>query len=340
MRGVDLITAAIARINEHARAVKQQDALHPMSRTVYLILFVWCMAWISVFALSDFIVGQSALYSSFGSICLIAGCGALARRYGHARIALFLEACSVPAIAAALSGGTIIMLASISSHFVDPQLIGIDAALGFDWRAIFRFYLAYPGIVPLSEAVYSSFQPQFLLLPVALCVWRPELLWTYITAYVFSLLLAAAIFPFAAAEGPYVYYGIPQGVMPSVGDDWPWQWYQGKWISQLQNGEIRDLSRIWPGLIQFPSFHSAAAVLFIWATHGIRLLRWPGLLLNIGVILSTFISGAHYLSDVLAGCSVAILSIWAANRMTALRIRQTKHQLNQPPKSSPAYLGA
>jgi len=208
------------------------------------------------------------------------------------------------------------MLASISGQFIDAQLIRIDAAIGFDWRAIFRFYVAYPWIVPLSEAVYSSFLPQFLLLPVALCVWRPELLWTYITAYVFALLLSAAIFPFAAAEGPYMFYGIQQGTVPGIGDGWPWQWHQGEWITQLQKGEIRDLSRIWPGLIQFPSFHSAAAVLFIWATHGIRLLRWPGLLLNVGVILSTFVSGAHYLADVLAGSAIAILSISAAHKVT------------------------
>jgi len=304
------------RMQRRASVIKPQDALCPESRTIYFVLSVWCMAWISVFALSDFIVGQDPLYSSFGSICLIAGCGGLARRYGHSRIALFLEACSVPAIAAALSGGTIVMLASVSGQFIDAQLIRIDAAMGFDWRDIFRFYLAYPWIVPLSEAVYSSFYPQFLLLPVAMCFWRPELLWTYITAYVFALLLSAAIFPFAAAEGPYIFYGIQQGTVPGIGDGWPWQWHQGEWITKLQRGEIRDLSKVWPGLIQFPSFHSAAAVLFMWAAHGIRLLRWPGLLLNVGVILSTFVSGAHYLADVLAGSVIAILSIWAAHKVT------------------------
>lgn len=39
---------------------------------------------------------------------------------------------------------------------------------------------------------------------------------------------------------------------------------------------------------------------------------WPGLLINVAMILSTFICGAHYLSDVLAGCAIGLLSIWVA----------------------------
>jgi membrane-associated phospholipid phosphatase len=300
------------QLRNRASAIESQAAFDSQSRLAYSLLFIWCLSWLSIFAFSDFIASDMSLFWSFGSACAIAGCGALARRYRHERIAHFLEACTVPAIGAALGAATIIMLASVSGQFVDVQLIRIDAALSFDWRNIFDFYLAHPWIVPFSEAAYSSFQPQFLLLPIALCLWRPELLWTYITAYIFALLATAAIFPFAAAEGPYVYYGIPQGIVPGIGEEWPWQWHFGEWITQLQKGETRDISKVWGGLVQFPSFHSAAAVLFIWASRSIRFMGWPGLLINVAMILSTFISGAHYLSDVLAGCAIGLLSIWAA----------------------------
>jgi membrane-associated phospholipid phosphatase len=321
------------RLSNRASAIESQAALDPQSRLAYSLLFIWCLSWLAIFASSDFIASDISLCWSYGSACAIAGCGALARRYRHDRVALFLEACTVPAIAAALSAATIIMLASVSGRFVDVQLIRIDAMLGFDWRVIFDFYLAHPWIVPVSEAAYSSFQPQFLLLPVALGVWRPELLWTYMTAYIVALTATAAIFPFATAEGPYVYYGIPQGIVPSIGDKWPWQWHFGEWITQLQKGETRDISKVWGGLVQFPSFHSAAAVLFIWASRSIRFLGWPGLLINVAMIFSTFISGAHYLSDVLAGCTIGLLSIWAATKVPILQ-RLTP---SRSPNLSPQY---
>jgi membrane-associated phospholipid phosphatase len=63
------------------------------------------------------------------------------------------------------------------------------------------------------------------------------------------------------------------------------------------------------GLITFPSFHAASAVLFAWANWSIRVYRWPMLLLNVGMLIATPIEGSHYLIDVIAGVLVATASI-------------------------------
>ena len=66
------------------------------------------------------------------------------------------------------------------------------------------------------------------------------------------------------------------------------------------------------GLITFPSFHAAAAVLLGWLYYGNRLLRWPFVLLNAGMALSAIVVGGHYLVDIIGGVVVAILGITVA----------------------------
>ena len=63
------------------------------------------------------------------------------------------------------------------------------------------------------------------------------------------------------------------------------------------------------GIITFPSFHAAGAVILAWGWRGMRGLAWPGLILNLLMILSALIGGGHYLVDLVAGAAVAAASI-------------------------------
>ncbi len=63
------------------------------------------------------------------------------------------------------------------------------------------------------------------------------------------------------------------------------------------------------GLIAFPSFHSAAAVLFAFAAWPVRWLRIPSLLLNALMLAATPIQGGHYFADTIGGICVALGAI-------------------------------
>jgi membrane-associated phospholipid phosphatase len=63
------------------------------------------------------------------------------------------------------------------------------------------------------------------------------------------------------------------------------------------------------GLVTFPSFHTANAILFAWALWTVPYLRWVGLVVNGLMILSTPLTGAHYIIDVVAGTIVAVAAI-------------------------------
>jgi membrane-associated phospholipid phosphatase len=68
------------------------------------------------------------------------------------------------------------------------------------------------------------------------------------------------------------------------------------------------------GLITFPSYHAAAAVIFSWALWPTRL-RWPLLVVNVLMTASAIIVGSHYLIDIIAGCVVAAIAISVAGTL-------------------------
>jgi hypothetical protein len=81
---------------------------------------------------------------------------------------------------------------------------------------------------------------------------------------------------------------------------------------------VRCASWMWEGLVgivTFPSFHAAAAVLYLWALWCVWWMRPLALLANGAMLLATPIGGGHYFVDVFAGMAVAVLAIAAALRI-------------------------
>jgi len=84
----------------------------------------------------------------------------------------------------------------------------------------------------------------------------------------------------------------------------------------VRDGSIINISRLAPtGLVTFPSFHAASAVLLAWALWHIPYLRYPGLALNAMMLAATPLYGSHFLTDVLAGAITAAVAIATAHRL-------------------------
>jgi membrane-associated phospholipid phosphatase len=78
----------------------------------------------------------------------------------------------------------------------------------------------------------------------------------------------------------------------------------------LRSGAMRAIDpNAIEGLITFPSFHTALAVVTAWASWRTRYIAVPALSLNLTVIASTVPVGGHYFVDVLAGACIAGASI-------------------------------
>jgi membrane-associated phospholipid phosphatase len=178
----------------------------------------------------------------------------------------------------------------------------VDTAIGFDWVA---YANATAGYHSLFAITYKSmmWQPAFTAFVLFLSK-QSNRGWQMVLAATVALAITALLFPLAPALGSSEFYQIrvwtPAGEFSPV-------------LGNLKSG-LRVLdSSTFVGLVSFPSYHAAAAGIFVWGCWT-TWFRWPVLFLNIVMCFSAITMGAHYLIDIYAGLAVAILSIVLARR--------------------------
>jgi len=92
----------------------------------------------------------------------------------------------------------------------------------------------------------------------------------------------------------------------------------------VRDGSLRiiDFDKL-TGIVTFPSFHAAAAVLYLWAFWPVRWIGPIALVANIAMLLATPICGGHYFIDVFAGIAIAMAAIVTARWITDWLTRPT-----------------
>jgi len=183
----------------------------------------------------------------------------------------------------------------------DGALATADHALGLNWLDMYQWLTRHPTIEASAHTVYGSLGPEMIILLVAL-----ELLGHHNQARAFLLWFMVAgiatvgIGILIPAAGAFVYYHLPEA--SSTG-------YVAQW-ADLRNGTLRTFNPFEvQGLVVFPSFHAALAVLCAYAARPLRILKIPLLALNLLIILSSPAEGGHYFIDIIAGIILAALTI-------------------------------
>ena len=201
-------------------------------------------------------------------------------------------------------------IAAISRNYSDSLLLRGDAALHFDWVSWYRVIVAHPILQISGRIFYDS----VFLTPLVICAHfayfaereRAHLL---IASYGLSVFLTLLLFAFFPARGPLatLWHG-PIPYMPKTG------LFQPILIDALKHHAIHEV-RIddLRGLVSVPSFHTTAAILFIVAAWPLRRIRWPVLIVNALMLASIPVEGTHYLTDMVAGMLVAMVSQGAAS---------------------------
>ena len=273
----------------------------------------------TAFIFTDFQFAADGLFSRVGYLFCIALCGIYARGYGFLRLSAFFQAWAMIAGLALPVFLACVLLASTGLPLVDRHLIAVDQLMGFDWLSLHHTLQHQPEVFFVGERIYLSlqWQPTLLILALAMLMQHTHL-WRFITAWFLALLITIAIFPFTPAVGGFIHHGITSQTFPHLSEQSISGWYGI--FEQVREGEITKLgANTVTGIVTFPSFHAAGAVLLAYGWMKVKWLRWPMAALNIGVFATSTFIGGHYLVDLIAGATIAITSIIAASRLKYLR---------------------
>ncbi len=230
------------------------------------------------------------------------------------RIALGLVGTSIFAGFTAVSSFFIFALFPLPNALIDPTLIELDAALGYDWSALVGWLAGYPGLAMVLGYIYHSSLIQILLTIVLLAALaRETTLHRFLFVGILTLILAVAIWWLVPSVGPSAFQSIPEADRLAT----------GLYFNPSYGAYLRDLVEVGPrvispevvtGVVAFPSYHMIMALMVVWFTRG-TLAFLPALGTNMAIVPATLTHGGHHLVDLLAGLVVFSLATWVAGRL-------------------------
>lgn len=247
-------------------------------------------------------------------------------RWRHAPAgAAFSEYAALFAVISLMGAAASYPVAALTHGYADDALQRIDEALGFDWLALYRQVVAHPWLQVLGTTAYRSIYitPALLLWSAAKSGQR-EAAYRFLAGFWLAAVITLAVFSLMPALGPFSHlWHQPIVYMPESE-----LWQPGLIPALRAHGvHVVDLAHL-RGIVSAPSFHTAAAVLYIVAAWRIRGLRWPVIALNAAMLLSTPVEGTHYLIDMILGAAVAVTALllleWHVRRLKAGAFRGSR----------------
>ena len=191
----------------------------------------------------------------------------------------------------------------------DGALARADSFLGFDWRRAYDMIESHRWAIGPASTAYTSFDWQpLLVVPALAAAGLSRRAWQLLLATNWTLAATCILFILLPAAGAYPHAHLVASPTAAAS---PATWNAATALHLIRDEGARHISPdLITGLVTFPSFHAAAAVLFSWAVWPIRVLRWPVAFLNIAMAAAAVPIGGHYLVDVIGGVLIAYAAVW------------------------------
>jgi len=196
-----------------------------------------------------------------------------------------------------------------NAPLIDAGLLRIDRGLGYDWQVYAHFAAAHPWLLQTLRYAYASNLTQPVVIGAILFMASQEPRFEkFILATIVSMAITVCVFLLLPATTAWTFQG-QESLAAKILPDLPTT--TNSWIGDLlhiRSGSGRHLVRP-SGIIAFPSFHCASAILNIWAVWRVRMMRLPFLAFNAVMIAATPLIGGHYIADLIGGAVVAAITI-------------------------------
>lgn len=182
----------------------------------------------------------------------------------------------------------------------DKLLSETSAAIGFDYTAIMRWIAERPPTGRLMQLSYMICGPMIFAAPIVLA-WTRQFsrLRRFVTLYALLITLCVTISFLVPARGFALYAPLPADVARALPGGAAT--FFGAIADGFRYGALRTLDPAYfQGVVEFPSFHTATALLTIYAFWRTRFLWVVALAGNVMVLLSVVPIGGHYIWDVVA----------------------------------------
>lgn len=276
-------------------------------------------------AVTNFSIGLTGLLVAIGYVGLYAGFAHANARSPTRRdpqVMFVLGGSAQIALTTAVLAPLTYVAAATNFPMQDATLLAIDRALGFDWAAYANYVNGHPQLASWLNCGYGMIGWPIFAIPVILAAThRYRRIEEFTFAFAVALAATALISGLVPAIGVYHQIGLDPASLSNI--DPRAYLDQLRDLSPTRAGELRHLELLGlGGIVTFPSFHAASAILYAWALWPVRWLRPIILIANGGMLAATPLNGGHYFVDVFAGIAIAVLAIVAARRIGAMIARR------------------
>lgn len=222
----------------------------------------------------------------------------------------------LPTMALLVAGGILTYLITAASlPLRDNVLADLDHLLGFDWPGFLQVTNSSPFVATVLTKAYNATGLVAQLVVLCLIFQRRGARLAEFMAVLSLTVVAVCIGMWLVpAAGAFAHFSpAPQDYanLSAVGEMWSF----GRTFAMLRDGSLAiiDLSNI-DGIVSFPSFHTMAGLMTVYAARDTRWLAIPVALLNGTMIVATLPVGGHHLADVLAGAALTMAAILVVRR--------------------------
>jgi PAP2 superfamily len=266
---------------------------------------------------TNFSIGLTGVLAAVGYVGIYAAfahANARSPRRRDPQVMFVLGAIAQVTLTTAVMAPMTYVAAAIDFPMRDAALLAVDRAMGLDWAAYVHFVDARPALAVALNVGYAMIAWPVLAIPVFLAAKRRyQRIEEFTFAFALALAATTIISALVPAIGVYQQIGLDPGTLKNI--DPAAYLEQLRDLPPTREGVLRHLDLLGlGGIVTFPSFHAASAVLFVWALWVVKWMRPVALLANGAMLAATPLNGGHYFIDVVAGVAIAVLAIVAARR--------------------------